>query len=83
MAEGEHHSNHSHWKDAATDAALQRFRENPTDANRGDLFRIIDDQAPLLPLIYGQSVVVHTRKIRNVSVSSTGVISLGAADVLD
>jgi ABC-type transport system substrate-binding protein len=37
MAEGEHHSNHSHWKDAATDAALQRFRENPTEANRGEI----------------------------------------------
>jgi ABC-type transport system substrate-binding protein len=83
MAEGEHHSNHSHWKNAATDAALQRFRETPSDANRSELFRIINDEAPLLPLIYGQSVVVHTRKIRNVSVSSTGVISLGAADVLD
>jgi ABC-type transport system substrate-binding protein len=83
MAEGEHHSNHSHWKDGATDVALQRFRESPTEANRSEIFRIIHDQAPLLPLIYGQSVVVHTRKIRNVTVSSTGVISLGAADVLD
>lgn len=83
MAEGEHHSNHSHWKDAATDAALQRFRENPTEANRNELFRIINEAAPLLPLVYGQSIVVHARRVKNVAVTSTGVLSLAAADLAD
>ena len=83
MADGEYHSNDSQWRDAATDAALQRFRQDPTEANRAELFRIVHDEAPLLPLVYGQSVVVHTRKVRNVTVTPTGVISLGAAALVD
>lgn len=78
MTEGDNHSNHSRWKNAAADAALARFREEPTDANRRELDRIVREDAPLVPLIYGQSLVVHSRKIRNVSVSATGVLSLAS-----
>lgn len=78
MAEGENHSNHSRWKNATADAALMRFRQVPTDENKRELDRIVRDEAPLVPLIYGQSVVVHSRKIRNVTVSATGVLSLSS-----
>jgi peptide/nickel transport system substrate-binding protein len=78
MTEGENHSNHSRWKSAAADAALMRFREKPTDENKRELDRLVREEAPLVPLIYGQSVVVHSRKIRNVSVSATGVLTLSS-----
>ena len=35
-------------------------------------------EAPLVPLIYGQSVVVHARKLRNVTSTATGVMSLAS-----
>ena len=81
MAEGENHSNHSRWKNAAADAALMRFREQPTEENKREIHRMVREEAPLVPLIYGQSVVVHSRKIRNVAVTATGVVSLARVTV--
>lgn len=78
MAEGLNHSNHSRWRDPAADEALMRFREAPTEENKRQIDRLVREEAPLVPLIYGQSLVVHSRKIRNVSVSATGVLSLSS-----
>ncbi|MFP5245593.1 MAG: ABC transporter substrate-binding protein, partial [Thermoanaerobaculia bacterium] len=81
MCEGDNHSNHSRWKNAVMDAALERFRESPTEENKRDIHRLVREEAPLVPLIYGQSVVVHSRRMRNVSVSATGVLSLAGVTV--
>jgi peptide/nickel transport system substrate-binding protein len=78
MAEGDNRTNDSRWKNADTDAALTRFRQTPTEENKRELDRIVREEAPLVPLIYGQAVMVHSRKIRNVSVSATGVLSLSS-----
>lgn len=79
--EGERHSNLSRWKNPVMDAALARFRAQPTEEHKQEINKIIREEAPLLPLIYGQSVVVHSRKIRNVSMSATGVLTLSAVTV--
>jgi ABC-type transport system substrate-binding protein len=78
MCEGENHSNHSRWRHSGMDAALARFRESPNESNRREIHRIVREEAPLLPLIYGQSVVVHSRRMRNVAVTATGVLTLSA-----
>lgn len=78
MAEGENRSNDSRWKNADADAALMRFRQAPTEENKRELDRLVREEAPLVPLIYGQSVMVHSRKIKNVSISATGVLSLSS-----
>ena len=76
-----HHSNHSRWRDAAMDAALARFRDEPTEEHKREIHRLVREQAPLVPLIYGQSVVVHSRRMRNVAVKATGVIALSGVTV--
>jgi peptide/nickel transport system substrate-binding protein len=81
MCEGDNHSNHSRWKHAGMDAALMRFREEPTEEHKREIMRIVRDEAPLVPLIYGQSVVVHSRRMRNVSVTATGVVTLSGITV--
>ena len=81
MCEGDNHSNHSRWKNAAMDAALARFREEPTEEHKREIHRLVREEAPLVPLIYGQSVVVHSRKMRNVAVSATGVLTLSSVTV--
>ncbi len=81
MCEGENHSNHSRWKNPLMDAALMRFREQPTEENKREIHRLVREEAPLVPLIYGQSVVVHSRRMRNVSVSATGVLTLSGITV--
>jgi ABC-type transport system substrate-binding protein len=81
MCDGDSHSNLSHWRNETMDAALMRFREEPTDENRREIHRLVRDEAPLVPLIYGQSVVVHSRRMRNVMMSPTGVLTLSAVTV--
>ncbi|HJW92734.1 MAG TPA: ABC transporter substrate-binding protein [Thermoanaerobaculia bacterium] len=80
-SDGDNRTNSSRWKNAPTDAALMQFREYPTEENKREIHRLVRDEAPLLPLIYGQSVVVHSRKVRNVSASATGVLSLATVTI--
>jgi ABC-type transport system substrate-binding protein len=79
MCEGDRHSNLSRWKNPTMDAALARFREQPSEENKREIHRLIREEAPLVPLIFGQSVTVHSRKIRNVVMNATGVLRI--ADV--
>jgi peptide/nickel transport system substrate-binding protein len=81
MCEGENHSNHSRYKNAIMDAAVARFRDDPSDANKRELHQLVREEAPLVPLIYGQSVVVHSRRMRNVALSATGVLTLSGVTV--
>ncbi|MEO8381562.1 MAG: ABC transporter substrate-binding protein [Acidobacteriota bacterium] len=81
MCEGDNHSNHSRWKSAAMDAGLARFRERPDEENKKELHRMVREEAPLVPLIYGQSVIVHSRKVRNVATSAAGVVTLSGVTV--
>jgi ABC-type transport system substrate-binding protein len=72
----ENGSNNSRWNDPPTDDALARFRVQPTEENRQRIESIVRDEAPLIPLIYGQSTVIHARKLRNVTISPIGILPL-------
>lgn len=55
------------------DEALRRFREQPTADHRSAVLQIVAREVPLLPLMYGPSVVVSAWRVRNVDVSPLGV----------
>ena len=76
---GQNLCNYARWKNPTTDIALGRFRSAPTDAHRQALDRLIRDEAPFLPLMYGQSTAIHSRKLRNVAISPIGLLPI--ADV--
>ena len=63
------------------DAALARYRETPSEDNKRAIHALVREEAPLVPLIYGQSVVLHARKMRNVTLSATGVLTLAGVTV--
>lgn len=69
-------ANPSRWKNQEVDDALLRFRESPTEENKQTIQRLIRDEAPLVPLLYGQSVVAHSRGLRNVFTDATGSLKL-------
>lgn len=73
--------NYSRWADGATDTVLARFRVDPSDVERREIERIVAEEVPFLPLVYGQSSAVHTRRISNVMVSGTGSLSLASVKV--
>lgn len=74
-------ANHCRWTDAATDALLEQFRADSTDARREEIERVIAEEVPILPLVYGQSCVAHGRHVRNVTLEPTGSLSLAAFTV--
>lgn len=77
----DNHGNYGRWQNAAADGALQRFRVDPSDAARHEIERMIRSDAPFVPLMYGQSSAVHTRKLRNVTISPTGTLALSKITV--
>lgn len=67
------HINLARFRNTAMDEALRRFREDPTPENRGVVLEIVAREVPLLPLMYGPTVVVSAWRVKNVDVSPLGV----------
>jgi peptide/nickel transport system substrate-binding protein len=67
------HINLARYRSGTMDEALRRFREDPTSENRAAVLQIVAREVPLLPLMYGPSVVVSAWKVKNVDVSPLGV----------
>jgi ABC-type transport system substrate-binding protein len=65
-------SNLARWRRPEMDAALAAHRADPSPANRKAITEMIDREAILLPLVYGSSSAVRTRKVKNVYVSPAG-----------
>lgn len=74
-------SNYSRWQSGVTDAALERFRAEPQDAQRREIDRIIREEVPFLPLIYGQSCALHARRLRDVTITPNGLLALAEAAI--
>ena len=75
---GDNHANNSRWNHPPTDEALVRFRGEPTDRNRAEIQRILTTEMPFFPLVYGHATVLHSRKVRNVSISPVGGLPLAS-----
>jgi peptide/nickel transport system substrate-binding protein len=67
------HINLARFRSPAMDEALRLFRESPTPENRAQVLQIVAREVPLLPLMYGPTVVVSAWRVKNVDVSPLGV----------
>jgi cationic peptide transport system substrate-binding protein len=74
-------ANRSRWRSRAMDAALARFREQRSEEARAEVLRLVADEVPLLPLMYGPTVVVHSWRVQNFEPSPLGLPNLAAVDV--
>lgn len=74
-------ANLSRWKDPETDATLTRLRQEPREDLRTAFLRRIGDEAPLLPLLYGATIVAHSWKVKNLSPSPLGKPSFAELDL--
>jgi hypothetical protein len=63
------------------DEALHRFRELRSEDARAAVLQRLSDQAPLLPVMYGPMVVVHSWRVQNFEPSPLGLPSLAGVDV--
>ena len=71
-------NNVARFASPAMDAALEKFRAEPTDANRGAVVKLLADEAPLLPLIYGQAVAICSRNVSGFQHSALGRVSFAS-----
>lgn len=56
-------NNASRWANPAMDELLERFSVEPGEANRAAIMKLLVEEAPLVPLIYGQAVAVYSNKL--------------------
>lgn len=65
-------SNLARWRSAEMDAALATYRAEPTTANRKIITDMIEREAILVPLVYGASTALKSRKVKNVHITPAG-----------
>ncbi|MCP4899009.1 MAG: ABC transporter substrate-binding protein [bacterium] len=60
--------NLSRWRSPAMDEALDGYRAMPTnDVHKREIVKILRDEMPLVPLMYGPTVTVHSSKVFGVT----------------
>lgn len=57
-------NNFSHWAHPPMDAALATYRADDSVTNRETILRILAEEAPLLPLLYGKAVTVLSTRVK-------------------
>ncbi len=62
-------SNLARWNKPAMDAALVAYRADPSIANRKAITDMIEQEAILVPLVYGASTAIRSRKVKNVNIT--------------
>jgi ABC-type transport system substrate-binding protein len=74
-------ANRSRWRDDVMDDLLARFREQRSEEARAAALERVREEVPLLPLMYGPTVVVHGWRVTGFEPSPLGLPSLAAVDV--
>lgn len=58
-------ANLSRWRNPSMDSALETYRQDPSSRNLNSISAILNDERPLLPLLYGSQVVVHSWRVKD------------------
>ncbi|MEM8997885.1 MAG: ABC transporter substrate-binding protein [Acidobacteriota bacterium] len=58
-------ANLARWRHPSMEAALERYREDPTADALAAINRLVNVERPLVPLLYGSQVVVHSWRVRD------------------
>ena len=74
-------ANRSRLRSPQMDTALKAFREERSVERRAAVLKLLVDEMPLLPLMYGPSVALSSWKLTNLDVTPLGIPLFGAADL--
>ncbi|HET7746748.1 MAG TPA: ABC transporter substrate-binding protein [Vicinamibacteria bacterium] len=69
------------YRSAAMDAALKRYRETGATENRAAVLNLVAEDVPLVPIMYGPTVVVSAWRVKNVEVTPMGVPNFAKFDL--
>ena len=53
-------ANEARWRDQGIDDALANYRADDSAAAKAEILRKLRDEIPLLPLMYGPTIIVHS-----------------------
>jgi ABC-type transport system substrate-binding protein len=69
-------TNHSRWRNDAADQALACYRGDPSESCKAEILRLVAEEVPLFPLMYGPTIFVHSRRVAGFQPSVFGVQNL-------
>ncbi|MEO8034978.1 MAG: ABC transporter substrate-binding protein [Acidobacteriota bacterium] len=72
---GEYLTNQARWSSTETDTALAAYRAEPTLPNRKAITDIIENEAIMVPLIYGASTAIRSRSVKNFHITPSGHVA--------
>ena len=73
--------NMGHWKDPETDEALRAYRRRPGDDTKNAVLQRVADEIPLLPIMYGPTIAVHSYGLRGFEPTPIGFPRFSELDV--
>ncbi len=74
-------ANHSRYQNPAMDQALARYRAERNLGDLEEIIRLLSEDAPLLPLMYGSMATLMSYRIKNFQPCSLPVFSLANLDL--
>jgi ABC-type transport system substrate-binding protein len=74
-------ANRSRWRSREMDEALRQYRQDRSDLPRQRILELLREEVPLLPLMYGPAVVVHSWKVIGFEPSPLGLADFSRVDL--
>lgn len=65
--------NLARWREPRVAEALERFRREPSEANKAAVLEPVGEEVPLLPLMYGPTVYVYSPRVSGFRPSPLGI----------
>jgi len=65
--------NLSHWRSDAVKRAIDRFAEDSSEEAKGEIAKILSDEVPMMPLIYGPTIFVYSLRVTEFKPSPLGI----------
>ncbi len=69
--------NEARWRNDAVDRALAHYRQDASEKWKTKILDLVRDQVPLLPLMYGPTIFVHSWDLKIGKQSAFGIPNLG------
>ncbi len=77
------HANLSRWRHTPMADALVAYRGDPSEARLAAIYRMVREETPLVPLIYGSNIYVHGWRVRNLQPSPLGIPDFSILELRD
>lgn len=66
------HANFSRWQNSEADRAIAQLRETPSPLGRSTILRLVAQEVPVFPLLYGPTTAVHTWRLEGFRLNAFG-----------